>query len=333
MTPVDPSTFRDYEAALNGAAYFPLSGAGYLRVGGADRQAFLQRQTTNDVRLLSPGRALVTVLTSPVAKILDVLTLVSEAASIGAITLPGRAGATFNHLRSRIFFMDKVTVEDASAEFLQIDLLGPRAQTVLLSLGFKHSLEPGEAQSGEVAGLPVQAIRASEADYRLLVPTLQGDPVTAALEQAGAARLSHESYSILRVESGRPEAGHELVEEYTPLEAGLAGAISENKGCYTGQEVIARQITYDKVTRHLAGLILTGEVYPGDPVWSQEEERVAGTVTSAVNSPRFGHIALAILRRPFLSPGTDLIVGDKERGVGATVAGLPFTASVPENSP
>jgi tRNA-modifying protein YgfZ len=149
--------------------------------------------------------------------------------------------------------------------------------------------------------------------------------VTAALEQAGVSRISLETHTILRVESGRPEAGHELVEEYTPLEAGLEAAISDDKGCYTGQEVIARQITYDKVTRHLAGLVLAGEAHPGDQVWSLTDGRSAGTITSVASSPRFGRIALAILRRPYLPPGTELRAGDKEEGVIATVSRLPFT--------
>jgi folate-binding protein YgfZ len=324
MTPANPSISNEYNAALSGAAYFPLTEAGYMRIGGADRQIFMQRQTTNDVRLLSPGHALVTVLTSPTARILDVLTLVPEVDSIGAITLPGHAGDTFNYLRSRVFFMDKVTVEDASAGFLQLDLVGPGILSVLRNLGSTKPVEPGQAQSLEVAGSPVWAIQTAELGFRLLVPADLVEPVIAALEETGAVRLSPETHTILRVESGRPGAGAELVEEYTPLETGLESSISDEKGCYTGQEVLARQVTYDKVTRHLAGLVLEGEVYPGDPVWSLEEERSAGTVTSVANSPRFGHIALAILRRPHHIPGNVLRVGGRENAIRASVTGLPF---------
>lgn len=324
MKAVDSPVSGEYETALSGAAYFPLPEAGYLRIKGTDRQAFLQRQTTNDIHLLAEGRALVTVLTSPTARILDVLTLVSEPEAIGALTLPGRAADTFHYLRSRIFFMDKVTVEDASAEFLQLDVFGPEAHSVLLTSGFTRPFEAGEAQTAEVVGGPVLGIMTSSRDFRLVVPAGNATQVIAALEQAGATRLSAETHAILRVESGRPAAGHELVEEYTPLEVGLEAAISHNKGCYTGQEVIARQITYDKIIRHLAGLFLAGEAHPGDTVWSPGDGRQAGTITSVARSPRFGHIALAILRRPYHTPGSILKAGDKEGGVAATVSGLPF---------
>jgi folate-binding protein YgfZ len=101
----------------------------------------------------------------------------------------------------------------------------------------------------------------------------------------------------MRVEAGLPAAGAELSEDYTPLEAGLAAAISSTKGCYTGQEVLARQITYDKVTQHLCGLRLTRRAQPGGRVWAPDGSPV-GRVTSAATSPRFGEIALAVVKRP-----------------------------------
>jgi folate-binding Fe-S cluster repair protein YgfZ len=91
MAQTESSTPAGYEAALSGAAFFPQVSAGYLVIGGADREAFLQRQTTNDVRLLAPERALVTVLTSPTAHILDMLTLLADPEAIGALTCPVRA--------------------------------------------------------------------------------------------------------------------------------------------------------------------------------------------------------------------------------------------------
>ena len=122
-----------------------------------------------------------------------------------------------------------------------------------------------------------------------------------------------------RVELGRPASGAELVEEYNPLEAGLAWACAENKGCYTGQEIIARQITYDKVTKTLVGLRLAGAVAQGSEV--TVEGRPVGVVTSVAHSPSLNApIALAIIKRPHNAPGTDAQVGDQ----AATVVALPF---------
>jgi folate-binding protein YgfZ len=326
MASTETRRLAGYSAATNGAAYFPQPAAGYLRIGGPDRQTFLQRQTTNDVRLLTPGRALVSVLTSPAARILDVLTLVAEPGeSLGALTLTGRAAETFRYLRSRIFFMDKVTLEDASAEFAQFDLLGPAAPDVLRRLGFDRPPDVNEAVAAEVAGAQARALYGEGLGFRLLFPASQAQAVTAALASAGADRLSVESFAVLRVEAGQPAGGHELVEDFTPLETGLAASISDSKGCYTGQEVIARQITYDKVTRLLVGLTLEGAVNVGDRVWSGAEDRSAGRITSTAHSPRFGHIALAVLRRPLNEPGTAVTVGEREGGVPAVVVDLPFS--------
>ena len=119
-----------------------------------------------------------------------------------------------------------------------------------------------------------------------------------------------------RVELGRPAAGAEMVEEYSPLEAGLAWACAENKGCYTGQEIIARQITYDKVTKTLVGLRLP--LLFGSDVLARD---AAGTVTSVAYSPALdAPVALAIVKRPYNTPGTASQAGDQE----ATVVSLPI---------
>jgi folate-binding protein YgfZ len=324
MAPSKSSTLADYTAALSGAAFFPQVSAGYLVIGGLDRSAFLQRQTTNDVRLLSPERALVTALTSPTARILDVLTLLAESDAIVALTLPDRGAETARFLRSRIFFIDKVSVDDASAAYTQIDLLGPQAGEGLVRLGLNRPPQVGEVLSSEVAGDPIRVLGQRGFGYRLLAPADSAQAVVARLSEAGAIALTPQSFDLLRVEAGSPAAGHELVAEYTPLEAGLEWAISDAKGCYTGQEVIARQISYDKVTRHLVGLQAEAEVSVGEPLRSPQDERPAGSVTSAAISPRFGPIALGIIRRPFAEPGTWLAVGEPPGDRFATVTALPF---------
>ena len=117
-----------YESALETSASYILQKSGLLKITGEDRLEFFQRQTSNDVGLLKSGKALLTVLTSPTARILDVLYLYQDAESIYALTLPRQAAETANFLKSRIFFMDQVTVEDESESTAQIDLLGPEVR-------------------------------------------------------------------------------------------------------------------------------------------------------------------------------------------------------------
>lgn len=314
-----------YEAAIHQTAYFPQTTAGYVRIRGEDRQAFLQRQSTNDVQLLDSDRSVTTVLTSATARILDLLRLVQEPEAIGAITLPGRGQETTRFLKSKIFFMDKASVEDASQEFAQFDLIGHEAPKTLKSIGLNQVPSDDELVSGEVSGVEIRILSQRGSGYRLVVPAQNSEDIVAILTDAGAVELTPEAYAVLRVEMGIPETGHELTEDYTPLETGLDWTVSGDKGCYTGQEVIARQITYDKVTRQMVGLRLSGEVEAGARVSSLEDKKNVGEVTSYAHSPRFGHIALAVIRKPHHQPGIEMLIIDNSEEIHASVTSLPFS--------
>ena len=311
-----------YDDALTGAVFYRVPDPGFLRIGGADQSAFVQRQTTNDIQRLAPGRALLTVLTSATARILDVWRLVTEPdGSLGAITLPGRGAATARFLRSHIFFMDKVTVTDVSAAFAHIEVFGPEAARVLEQVGQTPAPAPDEIVCWQVSDRPVRAI-GTEHGWLLIAPSEHNAVLLERLNATGAMPLSPEAYEVLRVEAGRPGPARELTDDYTPLEANLDAAISERKGCYTGQEIIARQVTYDKITRRLAGLRLDTMVAVGAAL--QVEGRTVGAITSAVQSPRHGPIALAVIRRPHHAPGTAVTVVDAENAINAVTVPLPF---------
>ena len=308
--------------------YYPVPSEGYLRIGGDDRVAFIQRQTTNDLSLAHSGRAVLTVLTTPAARILDVLYALPDAEALGVITLPGRGESTRRYLQSRVFFMDKVTIVDASTELTQIDLVGSDTSNVLERLGIDPPVEPSQVTAGVFEGVPVQAL-ALEPGFslgvRLLLPAATKATIENSLAQFGAAQLSVEDYSNLRIEAGLPAGGAELSEDFTPLEAGLVAAISSTKGCYTGQEVLGRQITYNKVTQQLCGLKLARPTHPGERVWTLDGSPV-GKITSAAHSPGFGEIALAVVKRPHHAPGADVRVGEKfESAVQGRVVALPFS--------
>lgn len=311
-----------YDDALTGAVFYRVPDPGYLRIGGADQITFVQRQTTNDIQALVPGRALLTVLTSSTARILDVWRLVTEPdGSLGAITLPGRGAATARFLRSHVFFMDKVTVSDASTDFMQIEVFGPEAARVLGQIGLAQAPAPDEIAFWDMGDVPLRAIGTGHG-WLLIAPSEHGEALQERLSTAGAVPLSPEAYEVLRVEAGRPGPARELTDDYTPLEANLDAAIADRKGCYTGQEIIARQITYDKITRRLAGLRLEVMVTVGAAI--QVEGRTVGAITSVVQSPRHGPIALAVIRRPHHAPGTPLTVVDAGNTVNAVTVALPF---------
>jgi len=319
LTPVDQA---EYAALTNDAALLARPDAGVLRLTDADRQDFLQRMTSNNIMALRPGQSAVTVLTSPTARILFVFTVIARDEDLLLLPAPGQSQALARHLRGQIFFMDKVKVHDLSEEWARLRLMGPQAAHALASLGLEaSSLAANEwATQGDL--IVVAQPQYEVPGFELLVPVAEVASVNATLQAEGARAISNDAYHARRVELGRPAAGTELVEAHNPLEAGLAWACAENKGCYTGQEIIARQITYDKVTKTLVGLRLDSAVAEGSEVTA--EGRTVGTITSVAQSPALNApIALAIIKRPHNAPGTKLQVGDQ----AATVMALSFVGA------
>ena len=160
----------------------------------------------------------------------------------------------------------------------------------------------------------------------VLVESDSRDALTQFVQQSGAPLCDNETYNVLRVESGVPATGLELTEDVNPWEAGLSYAISLNKGCYNGQEIVARLNTYQKVKRSLRGLKLSDEKLSGEETVSTGlkcDGKDAGFITSRVVSPRFGAIALAYVRGDFAENGQQLKVEDSSQT--AIVCDLPFT--------
>ncbi len=320
---------NDYHAYHEEAVFYEQKPSGYLRLSGPDPIDFVQRQSTNDIRRLSPEEAVLTVLTSPTARILDVFYVLQEPVASGSgialLSMTGRAAEMYRYLKNHIFFMDKVSIDDLSAEYAQLSIGGQKADQALRQLGVDRQIEANRIIDLVIRGASCRLLRQDDhigLEYRLILPSAGCDAVEAALQEAGIQPISADAYEILRVEKGLPAGGSELTGEYTPLETNLESAVSGTKGCYTGQEVIARQVTYDKVVRGLAGLRLEKGVQPGDRVFAQGKP--AGVVTSAVRSPRLGVIALAVLRRPYHEAGASITVISGGEEIPGQVVELPF---------
>ncbi len=218
--------------------------------------------------------------------------------------------------------MDKVTVADVSADYLQIEVFGSNTNSLLESLGFGETEAIPAAHAAVFESQTLTLIRRMARPDLLVAQASTAAALTAHLKSFGATAFTAEDYQIHRVETGRPGPTSELTSDYTPLENNLDWAISSTKGCYTGQEVIARQITYDKVTRKLVGIRLADRVSVGAKVWIGKQS--AGTVTSTVQSPQFGPIALAMIKRPHHEIGTEVTVGEQGSATRGTVSGIPF---------
>lgn len=312
----DPAA--EYTAVRAGAGVFVRSHEGRVRSLGRDRLDLLHRMSTNDLEQFSPGEARMTVLTTPIARIVDVLWVLHLGETALCLTGPGRATAIRRWLAGYIFFRDDVKLVDVSAELGQLGLYGPQAAAVA------DALLPGAAglaehHCQEQAGVIVGRLRPLAGDgYSVIAPAAQLEALWARAVAAGAQPAGEAAYQLLRLAAGQPEAGHELTDAYLPLEADLWSAVSFTKGCYIGQEIIARMESRGKLARRLAGIRLEAPAAEGVDV--QAGGTVVGRVTSTGVVPGLGPLALSILRTGACEPGTPVSVG----GVAGTVTALPF---------
>jgi folate-binding protein YgfZ len=318
-----------YEAARGGAALYDSAARGRIWMRDRDRAALLHRLSTNHIERLGPGQGAQTVLTTPIGRIIDLLTVYPLEEALLLVTSPGRGPAIFSHLRKNIFFNDKVKLEDATAALGQLTLYGPRAPELLAALGLPGAGLPafGAAVASWGDG-PLYVARTQPIGgegLSLIAPPAALAELGAALRAAGAAPLDEATHEVLRVEEGYGAYGSELSQEYIPLETGLWGAVSFNKGCYVGQEIIARMESRGRLAKQLRGLrLLAPPALPAEPPTPLAKLDVAGKeagdLTSVVESPRHGLIALAYVRTAHAEPGTRLMAA----GAEAEVVGLPF---------
>ena len=309
----DPA--EEYAAARRGAAVIPRSHEGRIRAVGRDRLDLLHRMSTNDLTNMAAGEARPTVLTTAIGRMVDALMVLNRGETALCLTSPGRATAIRKWLAGHIFFRDQVKFEDATSDLGQLGIYGPRAGAVAGALaGGAEAL----AENCFVEREGVIALRLPGDRYSIVAPADRLEAVWDQAVAAGATPAGEEAYQMLRLAAGLPEGGREITEEYIPLETNLWHAVSFTKGCYIGQEIIARMESRGKLARRLCGVKLDAPVAAGDEV--RTGEALVGKVTSAGTLPDLGPVALAYLKTASAEPGTHVKVGD----VSGSVVELPF---------
>jgi folate-binding protein YgfZ len=290
-------------------------GRGVLLVAGPDAAEYLQGQLTNDVEALEPGEGLYAALLDRKGHLQgDMRVLRPNAGEILLDTEPEAREAVLRHLTTYSIGRE-VAVSDLSGERAVLSLIGPRSAEIAGT----PPLPESSCEAARVAGVECLAAGSREG-IDLIAPAAEAERLREALLGAGAVEVSAAAAEILRIEAGIPRFGAEMGTETLPAEAGIvAAAVSFTKGCYIGQETVARLHYKGRANRHLRGLRLSAPAEPGAPLRLGEKE--VGRLGSAAVSPALGPIGLAILRRE-AEPGAELSVG--EDGVTATVADLPF---------
>jgi folate-binding protein YgfZ len=321
---------REAAALREAVGLLDLSARQVVRVTGPDRLSFLHGMLTNDVKGMSASGVLyAALLTAKGAMVADARLLQREE-DVLLLVEPGLAGPVLAHLQ-RFLISEDADVTDASADFGQLSLLGPRAWTLAKRLlGLPGDGPPLDALAGGIEG---QAVRVLPSGLLLpgvdLLVSVQGlEAVFTALLDTGSEEgllpCGFEALEVLRVERGVPRYGADMDERTIPLEANLERALHYQKGCYIGQEVIARATFRGHMNRRLVGLLL-GKADPAPRTELFLGNKKVGFVTSVVHSERLGqHIALGYVHRDALEPGTALRLAG-ELGE-ATVESLPFPA-------
>jgi hypothetical protein len=282
----------------------------------------LHNQTTNNILSLQPGQGCDTVFTTSTARTIDLATAYVLEDAVLLLVSPTRRQKLMQWLDHYLFPADRVQLQDVTPTTATFSLLGPQSPALLEKLGAEALI--GEPLNShrllKLQGVEVRVAVGSglaTAGYTLMVDATQAAILWSSLLEAGAVPLGDRVWEQLRVEQGRPVPDHELTEDYNPLEAGLWQTISFDKGCYIGQETIARLDTYKGVKQQLWGVRLQAIAEPGSVVTVGEEK--VGKLTSVIETAQ-GPLGLAYIRTKTGGAGLKVQVGDSE----GEVVDVPF---------
>jgi tRNA-modifying protein YgfZ len=308
-----------YEALTTAAGVVDRSEMGKLALTGPDAATVLNGQVTNDVEALQPGTGCYAALLTNKGKMLGDLRVLSvgpSAPELLLLTERVALQALFDALRRGAIGWQAELHKRTLQQGL-LSVIGPRARDVAGAGDLpeaEHANRPGTLGGARVL------LVATDLGVDIVCAAADTLAVRDALVAAGAVPVDEAAAEIARVEAGRPRYGADLDHTTIPQEAGLnARAVSFTKGCYVGQETVARLHYKGRPTRHLRGLRLSGPARPGEPL--RLGEREVGRLGSVVESPALGPIALALVRRE-AGPGDVLAVGDG--AVTAEVVDPPF---------
>jgi folate-binding protein YgfZ len=306
----------EHRALRESVGLFDRSERGKLAVTGAQAAEFLDSLLSNDVKGVAEGAGCYATLLTHKGRILADVRVLRAAEEIWLDTERPGLQALFDALRQfRIGY--RAELHKRTLERGLLSLIGPAADRLVASApdGDEHAHRATTA--GEV---DVRAVR-TDVGIDLICDSARTGELRAGLEAAGAVGVGAAAVECLRVERGRPRFGLDMDETTMPQEAAINDrAVSYTKGCYVGQETVARLYWKGKPNRHLRGLRLSAEAVPGDRLHLGEQD--VGTLGTVAVSPVHGPIALALVRRA-AGPGDVLRVGE-DGGVTATVTALPF---------
>ncbi|HCU81088.1 MAG TPA: hypothetical protein DGN60_08000 [Chloroflexi bacterium] len=317
-----------YQYAQTGCVIVKRKALGYIWSHGRDRLDLLHRLSTNDLLGMSTNEVKSTVLTNPIGRTVDYLIVLNVENKSLIITSPGKSNVVFQWIMKYIFFQDDVTLSLPEESMVQTGLYGSKAKEVVATIAPEFStLSPNQLLAVNKNTWIIRVPPPLGIGYEIVSDATTTQELIQRAKNAGAVNAPSSLYEILRIEAGLPGAGQEIDTSYIPLEIGLRDAVSFTKGCYTGQEIIARLDSRGKLAKTLVGLRSSDKLPVGALLQAPNESN--GVITSSTYSPKLGWIGLGLVKPTVCDPGTKLSV-TKDAVLGsASISALPFQSHLP----
>lgn len=312
----------EYQSALDHTILLDRSHEGRILLTGDDRFELVNRMSTNKIVEMAPDEGRATVFTNPNARVLYRAVCYNRPEGLLLITEPGQGQALSTYLQRNIFFNDKVQQQNLTNSTAQFALHGVTADSVMEQLhGGLSNLAPLHSAEITSNGVDITVVRGKNIignHWNIICPVNDAIQVHQLLreigEKDGLIPAGSLTFNILRIRSGRP-AGRELSQDYIPLEVGLWDEISFAKGCYTGQEIIARMESRERIAKTIVKVDLSTFVNAPAKIFHQGKQ--IGMLTSSATSPTGDHFAIAVLKTDYAKSGTVITIGGEN--IPATV--------------
>ncbi len=310
----------EYRAMRSACALVDLSWMSTVRASGADHREYLNRRLSQKVDDMDDGAVLRATLLGAEGRMQADLELLADGATTLLLSTPASAGPALAALLDRYVFTEDARFADEGGLHGVFALVGPQSESRLAGLGIRAP-GPRALATGSIAGERVLVWRSEIAAGATAVLGPGTDAFRDALGGAAGARAGFLAFDTVRIESGTPWWGFDLDETTIPLDANLSSAIHFDKGCYPGQETIAKITNLGHPARQLRGVVLDSEDPPPPRTALTVDGQGAGTLTSCTWSPRLGKcIGLAMMKWAHRAPGTRILAGQ----AGGVVVELPF---------
>lgn len=305
---IDPTV---YQAARETAVLTDRSDLGMLLFSGETRFDLLNRMSTQKIGTLAKGEGTATILTTDIGRMIDRLLLYPTSSAIYALTSENNSDAIARYLMRFVFFQDDFQIQDISSDTVILGVYGPQARQKVIQAGFTDEELPlhhwRQTKFGEAAAYLMRSDPIHGDGYFVIGQEKDRAALWQRLLDTDMPVADAAAFDFLRIEAGLPRFGQELSGDYIPLEANLWQDVSFNKGCYIGQEIIARMESRGKLAKKLVTLGAEEPLEAGATLLASGKK--AGTVTSAAVGPH-GTVGLGYVKTAVLEANTPLFVGD-----------------------